>query len=151
MLLLVLNEGPHLKPRLRYGKGRYKNTPINMKPDNKSKHKGRPKTPPTRLKRRRSVKQDDWGSMHQQMPLLDPDFSNYFTFNCKQYAHYLDTVLHMIDPFPDSQRIQSGFTELDGNLFLPTGLYVEDGAVPIISGSGCSIAVSPCKADFGDC
>ena len=85
MLLLVQNEGPYLNPRPRYGKVRYKHTLINMRPNNKSKYKGRPKTSPRRpkYKRRRSVKEEKWGFVYQCMPLLDPDFSNYFAFNYK--------------------------------------------------------------------
>ena len=60
------------------------------------------------------------------MPFLEPNFSNYLAFNCSQSYHYLDAVLHKIDPFPDDQRIDSGLTRIDDGLFIPTGLYVEE-------------------------
>ena len=84
------------------------------------------------------------------MPILEPDFSNYFSFNFNQFDHYLDAVLNKIDPFPDDQKIDLGITGIDDSLFVPTGMYVEEGTVLVIFDSGCSVAVSPCKDDFGD-
>ena len=90
-------------------KGKYKNTPTDMRPSEKRKDKGRPKIPPRRFKyKRRRVKQKcDWGSLYQWMPLLDPYFSNHFTFNYNQCDCYIDAVLHKIDPVPDNHIIES--------------------------------------------
>ena len=54
------------------------------------------------------------------------------------------------DPFPDDP-LDSGYTCLLEDLFIPTGMYLsEEGGVPIIFDSGFSVAVSPCKEDFGN-
>ena len=41
-------------------------------------------------------------------------------------------------------------TCLDEDLYLPRGLYSSDIRIPIIFDSGCSVAVSPSKEDFGN-
>ena len=42
-------------------------------------------------------------------------------------------------------------TCLDNDLYLPKGLYsTRTKGIPIIFDSGCSVVVSPSKADFGD-
>ena len=92
----------------------------------------------------------DWGCLHQWMSLLDPDFINHVTFNCNQFDHYLDAFLDKIEPFPDDHRIESGFTGIDDDMSLPTGVYIEDGTVPVIFDSGYLVPASPSKSDFGD-
>ena len=94
-----------------------------------------------------------WASTHTWQPILEPSFSKYFDLNCNQYSHYLDTVLNKIEPFHDeSTRYNNeiGMTCLDNDLYLPRGLYSSDIGLSIIFDSGCSVAVSPSKEDFGD-
>ena len=92
-----------------------------------------------------------WGSIHQGILLIERDFSSHFDLNCTQYSHYLDAVMNKIDPFKDStvhQHIHR-YTGIEGDLFLPIGLYVGSrDQIPIIFNFGCSIAVILCKDDF---
>ena len=86
------------------------------------------------------------------MPILQPSYSKFFDFNVNQFDHYLDTVLNKIEPFPDDQyHLTIGMTCLEDDIYLPKGLYsTGTRGIPIIFDSGCSVVVSPSKADFGD-
>ena len=96
---------PNYNPRIRYGKGKYKNTLKNDCPKNNRANKGRPKSGPQRKKCKTNKRPTDtrgWGSIHQWITLLESDFSSHFYLNCTQYIHYLDAVINKIDHFDDA-------------------------------------------------
>ena len=43
---------------------------------------------------------------------------------------------------------ESGFTDLETNLFRPMGLYTGSDYKPVVFDSGCTLAVTPFKSDF---
>ena len=49
-----------------------------------------------------------------------------FDHTCNQYDNYLDTVLNNIDPFPGKQRRESGFTCMEDDVYIQTGLYIDN-------------------------
>ena len=133
----------------RFGKGDYKHTPAGKR-TKEQRRWVRPKPLPRKRKythnKRKECKCNGWGSVHQWMPILEPDFSNFFDFNFNHYSHYLDAVLNKIDPFPDDKYNQTGYTSVQDYLFIPTRMYLlGEGDAAVIFDSGCSVAVSLCK------
>ena len=99
-----------------------------------------------------------WGSEYNWEPLLDPDYSGIFDENCNQYSYYLDIIKESFGTndgelflFPSeiiNHHCTHCFTALEEDLFAPKRFYTDNGDIPVVFDSGCTVSIIPYKDDF---